>query len=89
MRHDNLEMLPCGRRFAAWYGSVYCVNFCALSGTSRRSEREEFFNTELLYVLRMVPQNFILGGNFNFFLNSFDCTGARNFSPALENVARS
>jgi exonuclease III len=89
MRFGNLEMLLSGQGIAAWYGSIYCVNIYAPSGTSRRSEREEFFNTEIPYLLHMIPQNFILGGDFNSFLNSLDSTGDRNFSPALENPVRS
>jgi hypothetical protein len=36
----------------------------------------------------MIPQNIILGGDFNSFLNSLDGTGARYFSPALENLVQ-
>lgn len=61
---DKVDMLPSGRGIAAWYGSVYCVNIYAPSGPCRRSEREEFFNTEVPYLLRMIPQNFIIGGDF-------------------------
>jgi exonuclease III len=88
MRLDNLEMLPSGWGIAAWYGFVCCVNIYAPSGSSRRSAREEFFNTEILYLLRTIQQNFILGGNFNCFLNSLDGTGDRNFSPGLENLVK-
>jgi exonuclease III len=89
MRLDSLEMLPSGRGIAAWYAYVYCVNIYAPSGTSRRSEREAFFNTEIPCLLHMIPQNFSLGGDFNCFLTSLDSTGALNFSPALENLVRS
>jgi exonuclease III len=65
---DNIELanitrIPSGRAIAAEFKGIWLVNIYALSGAAKRNEREQFFNTELTYILRAAPENIILGGD--------------------------
>jgi CTP synthase (UTP-ammonia lyase) len=60
------------------------INIYAPSGTSKRHEREYFFNNELTYLLRPPTARMIIGGNFNGVIVS-DTTGHYNHSPSLPN----
>jgi hypothetical protein len=50
---------------AASFGEIHIVNTYATSGTSKRRERENFFNNELPYILDMASADILLGGDFN------------------------
>jgi hypothetical protein len=49
-----------------------------------RKEREKFFKTEIMYLLRHLPQKYIIGGDFNCALSHYDCTGDFNPCKPLE-----
>jgi exonuclease III len=57
----NITRLPSGRGMAASYQRVCFVNIYAPSGTANRQEREEFYNVELVYLLRSLPLTMIVG----------------------------
>ena len=46
----NISRLPLGRPMAMSFGGIYFVNIYAPSGTSKRLERETFFNNDLPYL---------------------------------------
>jgi exonuclease III len=85
---DRIDVLPSGRGIAGYYQGTYIVNIYAPSGAARKAEREEFFNVELSYLFRAMPQNYILGGDFNCDLTQADCTGAPQVSKGLETFVR-
>jgi exonuclease III len=62
---SNITRMPSGRAIAAEFKGIWLVNIYAPSGAAKRNEREQFFNTELTYILRAAPENTILGGDFN------------------------
>jgi exonuclease III len=85
--HDTIHIwgtdrLPTDRGIAAWCGNLYCVNIYVPSGHNRR-EQEKFFNINLPYLLRFMPQHFITGGDFNCVLQNIDVTGLLNYSQTL------
>jgi exonuclease III len=53
---DNIELsnirMPSGRAIVAQFKGIWLVNIYAPSGAAKRNEREQFFNTELTYILR-------------------------------------
>jgi len=70
VRRDEIQLvknskLQSGRAIAAKFREVRIINTYAPSGTARRQEREQFYNSELAYLLRNAPENIILGGDFN------------------------
>jgi len=48
---DRIKRIPSGRGVAAYYNNICLINLCAPSGTTNRSEREAFFNSEVLDIL--------------------------------------
>ena len=52
-----------------------CHFVYAPSGAAKQAEREAFFNTELIYILRNAPENLPLCGDFNCVSDSSDATG--------------
>ena len=83
-----MSKLPSGRAIAVKFREVSIINICAPSGTTRRQEREQFYNSELAYLLRDAPENIILGGDFNYILEKTDSTGTYNYSQALAELVR-
>jgi len=57
----NITRLPSGRGMAASYQGIWLVNLYAPSGTANRQEREDFYNVELVYLLRSLPPTMIAG----------------------------
>jgi len=78
--------LPSGRGLAIFYESTCIVNIHALSGSTNRAEREDFFNSEIIALLPHVPTDLILAGDFNCVLSNNDCTGNRSCSRALDRL---
>jgi hypothetical protein len=76
----NLSTLLSGRAIAASGGEIHVVNIYALSGTSKRLERETFFNKNLTYLLDVVSEDILLGGDFNCVLDAGDSTGHGTYS---------
>jgi hypothetical protein len=62
---------------------VLIINIYAPSGTSKRHEREQFFNSELTYLLRTDYKHIICGGDFNCVLQPIDVVGQFTRSYAL------
>jgi hypothetical protein len=80
---EHVEKLPSGRAIAAVYRGMLLVNVYAPSGTSRRAEREAFYNLELAALLRNEVAHVVLGGDFNCVLQPSDVTGQYTRSRAL------
>jgi len=74
----NITRLPSERGMAASYQGVWFVNLYAPSGTANRQERKDFYNVELVYLMRSLPPTKIVGGDFNCVLSQADCTGNMN-----------
>jgi len=69
-----------------YFDDTCIVNIYAPSGTAKRSEREDFFNSGILGLLPLSPTKLILAGDFKCVLNNNDCTGQRTCSRALERL---
>ena len=50
---------------------------------AKQVEREAFFNTVFVYLLRNAPENLLLGGDFNCVLDASDATGTCWYSRTL------
>ena len=48
------KRIPTGRGIVAYLGNICLVNIYAPSGTANRTDREDFFNTE---VVELIPQS--------------------------------
>jgi len=80
----NVTRLHSGRDIAAKYQGMWLVNIHAPSGAARRSERENFYNGELTYLLPASPFEMILAGDFNWILTKKkDCSSQLNYSRAF------
>jgi len=88
IRLTDIERLPTGRGIAAIFENITIVDIYAPSGAERRREREDFFTTELPYLLQRVPESILLGGDFNSVLTHLDSTGQPNYCWALNELIR-
>jgi endonuclease/exonuclease/phosphatase family metal-dependent hydrolase len=93
VRRDEIQLvknskLQSGRAIAAKFREVRIINIYAPSGTARRQEREQFYNSELAYLLRDAPENIILCGDFNCILKKTNSTGTYYYSQALVELVR-
>ena len=79
----NLSRLPSGRAIAATLGTLLIINIYAPSGTSKRAERESFYNNDLPLLLESASDDILLGGDFNCVLDAADSTGRGSFSRSL------
>jgi hypothetical protein len=61
----RINKLPSGRGKAVANRDTPFVNIYAPSGNNKKQERDAFYNTELTYLLRRMPQHCFLGGNSN------------------------
>ena len=82
------QRIPSGRGVAVNYGSVQIVNIYAPSGSSNRTERETFFNSEIVQILPHTCTDMILAGDFNCILSQNDSTGNRPCSRALDRLVQ-
>ena len=57
----NITTLPSGRAIAAVYKGIQLINIYAPSGTTKRTDREQFFNEELPYLLQADHKKLITG----------------------------
>jgi exonuclease III len=85
---DDLRYLPSGRGIAGKHHNLYIINLYAPSGTGRKKKREDFFTTEVPYLLQQVGSDYIIGGDYNCVLSDADCTGNPTKSTALEQMLR-
>jgi len=86
IQFQRIERIPSGRGIAAYLGDACIINIYAPSGTAKRTEREEFFNTDILGLLPLSPIQLIVAGDFNCVLNNKNCTGQRTSSQALQRL---
>jgi hypothetical protein len=80
---DNIRRLPSGRGVVANLDDVTIINIYAPSGTARKAEREEFYNTELIELLPVSPRKLILAGDFNCIIDDSESTDKRTHCRAL------
>jgi exonuclease III len=78
----NIKRLPSERGIAAMFMGIWIINIYAPSGAERRVEREQFFNSDITYLLPSNP-DILLAGDFNCVVSLTDCTGRKNVSTAL------
>ena len=70
---------------------LYLVNVYAHSGKNKEQEREELFETELMYILIPNTDNLVLAGDWNSILLARDTSKTRNacFSKSLKGIINS
>jgi exonuclease III len=64
----NISKLPSGRVIATEYKGLYIVNIYAPSGTAKRTERENFYNTEVSQLLQTGHGEIIIGATSTVYL---------------------
>jgi exonuclease III len=79
----NIKRLPSGRGIAAVYGNMDNKCIYAPSGSERRLERENFFKSDITYLLPKNPTDTLLAGDIKCVDSSANCTGRRNVSRAI------
>ena len=84
----NITTLPSGRAIAAAYKGIRLINVYVPSGTARRTDREQFYTTELPYLFHDGPTDLLIGGDFNCVLHPGDTTGQFQPSRALTEMIR-
>ena len=82
----NIQRLPSGRGIAGWWDEWYMINIYAPSGTARQKDRDDFFRSELPYLLQQAPREYILGGDFNCVSHREDSTGIPHISKPLNTL---
>jgi exonuclease III len=82
----DVEKLSTGRGIKGTFHGLTIVNIYAPSGSNKRGEREEFYNTEVPRLITRPGNNIILAGYFNCVLNPSDTTGTLNTSRALQTL---
>jgi len=82
----TIRRLPSGRGIAVYYNSICFINIYASSGTSKRMDREKFFNLDIINIIPQTPAEIILAGDFNCVQSDSDCTGHRYSSRTLEKL---
>jgi len=84
----NITTLPSGRTIAADYEGIRLINVYAPSGTARRTDREQFYTTELPYLFHDGPTDLIIGCDFNCVLHPGETTEQFQTSRALREIIR-
>ena len=84
----DIDLLPSGRAIAAVFSGIRLINVYAPSGTTKRTEREYFFNSELPALLSAYSNPLLIGGDFNCILQPADTTGPFTTSRALAELTR-
>ena len=82
----NFTTLPSGCGKAAEYKGIWMVKVYFPSGAARRQEREQFYNSELTYVLIAASPHMIIGGDFNCVLIKNDSTDQLNYTIAFDGL---
>lgn len=82
----SIEKLPSGRGISGVYKEYTLVNLYAPSGTNKRQLRNVFYNEELPYLIRSLPQKLILGGDYNCVLRPEDTTSKFLPSECLQQL---
>jgi len=87
-RTSEIRRIPTGRGIAAKIEDTWLINIYAPSGTTRKAEREQFFNTEVTYIIPTTHERIIFAGDFNCTMSPSDCTGTNNHSAALDKLLK-
>ena len=82
----DIQRVPTGRAVAVTCQGIRIVNIYAPSGTSRRADRERFYNADLSELLSTHAVPMLIGGDFNCTLSPIDTTGTHSTSNALTNI---
>ena len=77
----DIDLIPSGRANAPVFGGIRLINVYAPSGTTKRTEREHFFNSDLPALFSAYPNPLLIGGDFNCILQPADTTA---HSPPAE-----
>jgi exonuclease III len=86
IRMDHVEKLSSGRAIAEVFQGILLVNLYAPTGTSRKTEREAFYNLDFPSLLRNEVSHGILGWDFNCVMQPCDVTGHYTRCKALEEI---
>ena len=83
----QVEVDPTGRILACVCNGWKIVNIYAPSGANLRKDRERFFTQDLIYFLRHVNDDIILGGDFNSVIRTEDqASQCNNYSRACHSL---
>jgi len=77
LQMDRIKRIPSGRGITAYYKNICLINIYAPSGTNNRTERETFFNKDVIELLPRNPTETIMAGDFNCVQTDDDCIGHR------------
>ena len=80
----NIKYLPSGRGIAGVLEGMLLINIYAPSGAEKKSDRENFFNKDILPLLPTTRTDILMAGDFNCTMTQEDTTGRTNPSKALE-----
>jgi exonuclease III len=81
-----IEKLPTGSGIIGTFNDLKILNVYAPSGSERKRERQEFFNTEVPRLLIHPHNTLIIAGDFNCVIHPSDTTGSPNMSRALKHL---
>jgi exonuclease III len=85
---SDIKRLPSGRGIAAAFNGTWIFNVYAPSGAEKKTERETFYNMDLLPLLPSTRTAMLIAGDFNCVLHPADSTGHTNYSRALATLVR-
>jgi exonuclease III len=68
------------------FNGTRIINVYAPSGTEKKTEREAFFNTDLIPLLPTTRTDLLFEGDFNCILHAADSTGHKQFSKGLATI---
>ena len=86
LQMHTIQHLPSGRGRAVHYNNICFINVYAPSGTSKRTERETFFNLDIINILPRTPADIIMAGDFNCVQSDSNCTGHRYSSRSFDKL---
>jgi len=79
-----IKRRPTGRGIAGVLEGIYLINIYAPSGAEKKSERETFFNKDILPLLPNTRTEILLAGDFNCVMTQAGTTGHTTHSKALD-----
>jgi len=80
----HIKRLPTGRGIAGVLEGIYLINICAPSGAEKKSERETFFNKDILPLLPNTRTEILLAGDFSCVMTQAGTTEHTTHSKALD-----
>jgi hypothetical protein len=85
---SNIKRHPSGGGIAAVFNGTWKVNVYAPSGAVKKTERESFYNMDLLHLLPSTRTATLVAGDFNCVLHRAYSTGHTNYGRALATLLR-